>query len=200
MPTMCRWPQVTNENKREYAQLAAREKMTTSIREAVEAFQRGMWEVVPLPLLRIFTNAELELLISGLPDIDVADLRRHTVYGGGFSASDRLSQWFWSIVEDMDKQDVALLLQFATGVRLLWWRFASIVASSRWKLHPEVRNLYICKDHCSSPVARVCLGLAAGVVLFTTKWEGGWGNLLFGCAEPVTSQLPTAMRVAVSLR
>lgn len=107
--------QVTNENKHEYAQLAAREKMTTSIREAVEAFQGGMWEVVPLPLLRIFTNAELELLISGLPDIDVADLRRNTVYGGGLSANDRLAQWFWSLVDDMDKQDVALLLQFVTG-------------------------------------------------------------------------------------
>lgn len=111
--------QVTNENKREYAQLAAREKMTTSIREAVDAFQRGMWEIVPLPLLRIFTHAELELLISGLPDIDVSDLRRNTVYGGGLSAADRLSQWFWSIVDDMDKQDVALLLQFVTGVHIL---------------------------------------------------------------------------------
>jgi HECT-domain (ubiquitin-transferase) len=107
--------QVTNENKREYAQLAAREKMTTSIREAVDSFQRGMWEIVPLPLLRIFTHAELELLISGLPDIDVADLRRNTVYGGGLSSGDRLSQWFWSLVEEMDKQDVALLLQFVTG-------------------------------------------------------------------------------------
>jgi hypothetical protein len=111
--------QVTNENKREYAQLAAREKMTTSIREAVDSFQRGMWEIVPLPLLRIFTDAELELLISGLPDIDVADLRRNTVYGGGLSSGDRLSQWFWSTVEEMDKQDVALLLQFVTGTALV---------------------------------------------------------------------------------
>lgn len=107
--------QVTNENKQEYANLAARQKMTTSIKEPIEAFQAGLWEVVPLSLLRLLSHAELELLLSGLPDIDVQDLRRNTAYAGGLSASDRLVQWFWSIVEDMDKQDVALLLQFVTG-------------------------------------------------------------------------------------
>lgn len=110
--------QVTNENKQEYANLAARQKMTTSIKEPIEAFQAGLWEVVPLSLLRLLSHAELELLLSGLPDIDVHDLRRNTAYAGGLTATDRLVQWFWSIVEDMDKQDVALLLQFVTGAAL----------------------------------------------------------------------------------
>jgi hypothetical protein len=111
--------QVTNENKVEYANLAARHAMTTSIKEAVEAFQQGLWEIVPLDMLRIFSHAELELLISGLPDIDVGDLRRNTVYGSGLAASDRIVQWFWSIVEDMDREDVALLVQFVTGMHVL---------------------------------------------------------------------------------
>jgi E3 ubiquitin-protein ligase HUWE1 len=72
-------------------------------------------QVVPLEALQIFSHAELELLISGLPDIDIADLRRHTYYGSGLVASDRLVQWFWQIVEGMSKQDVALLVQFVTG-------------------------------------------------------------------------------------
>jgi hypothetical protein len=107
---------LTNSNKREYADLAARHTMTTAIRDAVLAFQDGLWEIVPLHLLTIFSHAELELIISGLPDIDVADLRHSTVYGSGLSSSDRLVQWFWQIVEELPKQDVALLVQFATGV------------------------------------------------------------------------------------
>jgi hypothetical protein len=106
---------LTNANKREYADLAARHTMTTAIRDSVLAFQDGLWEIVPLHLLRIFSHAELELIISGLPDIDVSDLRSSTVYGSGLSANDRLVQWFWQIVEELPKQDVALLVQFATG-------------------------------------------------------------------------------------
>jgi len=77
---------------------------------ALSQFQAEICTVWPR-----LSHAELELLLSGLPDIDVQDLRRNTAYAGGLSATDRLVQWFWSIVEDMDKQDVALLLQFVTG-------------------------------------------------------------------------------------
>jgi HECT-domain (ubiquitin-transferase) len=73
--------------------------------------------MVPLDALQLFSPAELELLISGLPDVDVADLRRNTVYGSGLGAADRLVQWFWAAVEGMSKQDAALLVQFVTGAR-----------------------------------------------------------------------------------
>lgn len=42
----------------------------------------GFWELVPRQLLAVFSDHELELLISGLPDIDVADLRANTEYSG----------------------------------------------------------------------------------------------------------------------
>ena len=73
--------------------------------------------MVPREELQLFTPGELELLLAGLPDIDVADLRRNTHYGSGLSANDRLVQWFWAAVEAMSKQDVAALLQFVTGAR-----------------------------------------------------------------------------------
>jgi hypothetical protein len=38
-------------------------------------------------LISIFNDHELELLISGLPDIDVADLRANTEYTGYSAAS-----------------------------------------------------------------------------------------------------------------
>lgn len=43
---------------------------------------QGFWEIVPRKLVSIFGDHELELLISGLPEIDVDDLRAHTDYQG----------------------------------------------------------------------------------------------------------------------
>jgi hypothetical protein len=84
-------------NKREYVDLVARHVMTTSIKPQLKAFLEGFWELVPRHLIAIFTDHELELLISGLPDIDVADLKAHTEYHGGYSASSPAVRWFWEV-------------------------------------------------------------------------------------------------------
>jgi E3 ubiquitin-protein ligase HUWE1 len=81
---------------------------------ATQAFLQGFWDLVPQPLISLFNDHELELLISGLPEIDLGDLRRNTEYHG-YSASSPVVVWFWQVVEELDKQDQALLLQFVTG-------------------------------------------------------------------------------------
>lgn len=40
----------------------------------------GLNSVIPIDLLKIFSCEELELLISGLPEINIEDLRKNTVY------------------------------------------------------------------------------------------------------------------------
>ena len=45
-------------------------------------------------LIALFNDHELELLISGLPEIDVGDLRANTEYTG-FTAASPVIQWFW---------------------------------------------------------------------------------------------------------
>lgn len=47
-------------------------------------------------LISIFNDHELELLISGLPDIDVADLRAHTEYHN-YAPATPLVTWFWEV-------------------------------------------------------------------------------------------------------
>lgn len=108
--------QVTNDNKGEYVTLVARHRMTTAIKPSIQAFQAGLWEIVPLPLLRIFNHTELELMISGLPDIDIDDLKRNTTYTG-LSVNSPIVNWFWDVVAEMDKEDVASLVQFVTGAQ-----------------------------------------------------------------------------------
>lgn len=74
----------------------------------------GFHDVIPHDLIRIFSEQELELLISGLPDIDVNAWKNNTELHG-YSASDAVIQWFWRAVRSFDQTEKAKLLQFITG-------------------------------------------------------------------------------------
>ena len=60
------------------------------------------------------TEHELELLISGLPDIDVDAWKNNTELHG-YSSSDPMIQWWWRAVRSFDQTEKAKLLQFITG-------------------------------------------------------------------------------------
>jgi len=74
----------------------------------------GFHDVIPAELIAIFNEQELELLISGLPDIDVDDWKSNTEYHNYTAASQQI-QWFWRAVRSFDKEERAKLLQFVTG-------------------------------------------------------------------------------------
>ena len=71
---------VTDENKRDYVKLVCQMKMTGAIRKQIDSFLEGFYEVIPKRLISIFNEQELELLISGLPTIDLDDLKANTEY------------------------------------------------------------------------------------------------------------------------
>jgi E3 ubiquitin-protein ligase HUWE1 len=71
---------VTESNKKEYVQLACQMKMTESIKAQIKSFLEGFYEIIPKDLIAIFNEQELELLISGLPTIDIDDLKANTEY------------------------------------------------------------------------------------------------------------------------
>ena len=66
---------VTDSNKLDYVRLVAHQRMTMAIQTQIDAFLEGFHELVPPELISLFDAHELELLISGLPDIDLDDLR-----------------------------------------------------------------------------------------------------------------------------
>lgn len=105
---------VTNENKHEYVRLVTELKMTTSIKQQLNAFLSSFFEIIPKELISVFNEQELELLMCGLPEVDVNDLRNNTEYIG-YTEKSPVIQWFWKTVEHMNRNDRALLLQFVTG-------------------------------------------------------------------------------------
>lgn len=46
----------------------------------INAFLEGFYDIIPKRLISIFNEQELELLISGLPNVDIEDLRANTEY------------------------------------------------------------------------------------------------------------------------
>lgn len=105
---------VTEDNKQEYIRLVVDYKLITSIKEQMEQFLKGFHEIIPAEVISIFNEQELELLISGLPDIDLDDWRGHTEYHGYTQSSPQI-QWFWRAIRSFDKEELAKLLQFVTG-------------------------------------------------------------------------------------
>ena len=105
---------VTEENKEKYVSLICQHRMTTAIDKQIKAYLEGFYEIVKPDLISIFTAKELELLISGMPDIDVADLKRNTEYQG-YRAADKEIQWFWNVLFSLSRSEKAAFLQFATG-------------------------------------------------------------------------------------
>eukprot|EP00915_Cephaloidophora_sp_WS-2016_P004929 GHVH01006573.1.p1 GENE.GHVH01006573.1~~GHVH01006573.1.p1 ORF type:complete len:3558 (-),score=442.41 GHVH01006573.1:226-9624(-) len=73
---------VTDENKAEYIEAICHYKMITSVRPQIEAILKGIYEVVPLKHLSLFSPAELELLVCGCPVVDCDDFESNLVLVG----------------------------------------------------------------------------------------------------------------------
>ncbi|TID30437.1 hypothetical protein CANINC_000948 [Pichia inconspicua] len=105
---------VTEENKQEYVRLIVEYRLLTSVKDQMDNFLEGFYSMIPKDLISIFDEQELELLVSGLPDIDVDDWKNNTIYEN-YSASSPQVQWFWRAVKSFDAEERAKLLQFSTG-------------------------------------------------------------------------------------
>ena len=105
---------VTDHNKKEYVKLVTEHRLTKSIEKQIQSFLEGFHEIIPKDLIKIFSENELELLISGLPDIDVDAWKNQTDYHG-FTPSDPIVLWFWRVLRSFDSTQKASFLQFVTG-------------------------------------------------------------------------------------
>ena len=106
--------QVNDTNKMSWVKLVTQYKMCAATKPQIESFLEGFFDIIPVELISIFSPAELELLICGLEDIDVDDLRENTSYEG-YNASDDVITWFWEVVEGFSPAERSCLLHFVTS-------------------------------------------------------------------------------------
>uniref|UniRef100_A0A8B9JDL7 E3 ubiquitin-protein ligase n=1 Tax=Astyanax mexicanus TaxID=7994 RepID=A0A8B9JDL7_ASTMX len=122
--------QVTEENKEEYIRLVAEWRLSRGVEEQTQAFFEGFNEVLPQQYLQYFDAKELEVLLCGMQEIDLADWQRNTIYRH-YARGNKQIVWFWQLVKEMDNEKRMRLLQFVTGTcRLPVGGFADLMGSN----------------------------------------------------------------------
>ncbi|KRG05843.1 E3 ubiquitin-protein ligase Nedd-4 isoform X5 [Drosophila mojavensis] len=107
--------EVSNENKDEYIKLVIEWRFVARVKDQMTAFLDGFGSIIPLNLIKIFDEHELELLMCGIQNIDVKDWRENTLYKGDYHMNHIIIQWFWRAVLSFSNEMRSRLLQFVTG-------------------------------------------------------------------------------------
>jgi hypothetical protein len=77
--------------------------------------RQGMSRVVNLSYIALFQWYELEKLVCGSPVIDIDNLRKHTTYRGGLSASHPVCRNLFRALTSFSNDERRLFLQFVWG-------------------------------------------------------------------------------------
>jgi len=143
---------VTNANLTHYLHVVANFRTNLQLQRHTAAFLQGIQCVIPLAWLKMFDPYELNTLISGsVSGFDVADLYRHTVYGGGYNDRTPCIQWLWQLLQELDAEDLGRFLMFTTSCSrppLLGFK----------TLYPQF-GIHLVPDATRLPTASTCANL-----------------------------------------
>ena len=155
---------VTVENKAGFVKAMIDWRLRQSLRGPLRAMARGLHATVPSSVLqdakKMLTPVDLARLVSGLRDVDVADFKRHTRFGGGLRPDAVEVTYFWETIDkwaQTDKNRLHDLLQFATGSRRVpVGGFAHLVGLNGGK-HPFTLSSGAYLPPGALPTAHACI-------------------------------------------
>ncbi|KXS17549.1 HECT-domain-containing protein [Gonapodya prolifera JEL478] len=105
---------VTSENKEEYVRLYVDWIFNRSVHTQFESFRAGFDTVCKGSPLTLFKPEELEMVVRGDEEIDIAALQSVTEYEG-FDPREPTVRWFWEVAKSYSEEDKKKLLSFVTG-------------------------------------------------------------------------------------
>ncbi|VEU38895.1 unnamed protein product [Pseudo-nitzschia multistriata] len=110
---------LTSENLDQYLKANLHYRMLNRCKPQITELLLGFYDIIPEAALTVFDPNELELILCGIPTIDMEDWTKNTKYSGIFESTaenNQVVKWFWDVVkEDFDQEMKARLLQFVTG-------------------------------------------------------------------------------------
>jgi hypothetical protein len=107
--------QVTECNKQKFVQLYVRYRLIGRVGAQVKAFIDGFHAIITADELRMFAPNELDLIICGVPTVDVKDLKTHCTYMYPLHPEHPLVHRFFAVIRHWPLEDLAKLLLFVTG-------------------------------------------------------------------------------------
>lgn len=168
---------VTEENKREYIELRFRWIVANSVLNQLASMVQGLYAVIPKELMSVFDHQELELLMCGIPEIDLVDWKSHTIYVG--ERDERVTSWFWGILEEFTNEQKARLLQFTTGSARVPVQGFKALTMNDGRICPFAIQC-VNKEECLYPRAHTCFNRCVFVVVYCSlvsgsaswRWQG----------------------------
>jgi hypothetical protein len=109
---------VNQDNKFEYLHLKFKHRLLDSIKPQLESLLVGIYEIIPPEFLSVFDYQEFDLLLCGVPEIELTDWMKNTEYLGEYTRLGErhpVIRWFWLSVEEMSQEERVRLLHFVTG-------------------------------------------------------------------------------------
>mmetsp|Transcript_19502 Transcript_19502/g.32480 ORF Transcript_19502/g.32480 Transcript_19502/m.32480 type:complete len:1060 (+) Transcript_19502:112-3291(+) len=107
---------VTSENQIKYIYMVADYKLNRQIKAQCDAFLQGLRDIIQSDWLLMFSESELQILISGsqaAPDME--DLRNNCVYSGGYTDAHPTIRAMWDVVTGYDAEQRRAFLKFVTS-------------------------------------------------------------------------------------
>lgn len=106
---------VTNENKTEYVYLRTNYALKEPIEQQVNAFCEGFYSLIDYDDIKIFSPKELDLLICGVPEINVKDFIENTSIEYPYDNNSPVIKFFFEAISKWENEKLAKLLLFMTG-------------------------------------------------------------------------------------
>ncbi|PSC67747.1 E3 ubiquitin-ligase UPL6 [Micractinium conductrix] len=107
---------VTAENRLAYIHRVADYRLNRQIRAPAAAFLRGLQTLIKPEWVRMFNEEELQMLISGgQQGLDLADVRAHVQYAGGYHQEHPVIAALWEALASFTPAQQAAFLRFITS-------------------------------------------------------------------------------------
>lgn len=106
---------VNEENKEQYVQLMINFRLENEIKNQLDAFCEGFYSIVKKKDVLMFNAEELEMLVCGVPKIDIDDMSKNVIIHSPYSLEHPLIKRFFKMLRRWDQATLGKLLWFVTG-------------------------------------------------------------------------------------
>jgi len=105
---------LTKQNCELFVEKAVGYYLNNGIKDAFDAFQRGLLCLCSSPLFATLTANELKQLLCGVPELQFEDLKEGTQYFG-FDKDEEYIKWLWEVLFHLSDHLKKKFLYFCTG-------------------------------------------------------------------------------------